>query len=547
MHSGLRRALGAATAVAGAVALSLLPAATAWAAGGDVTVTGAGSTWSQIALDQWRADVAHYGLNINYSGVGSSAGRNFYIINQVDFAATEIPFQPDEVRRLRAEGKSFQYLPDVAGGTSLMYNLRDASGRAVNGLRLSKETLGGIFTGTITSWDAPQVKADNPGLNLPHQAITPVLRSDGSGTSAQFSSYLLHETPSAWAKFTASQGVPDAATSYWPTFGNSVAQKGSDGVANYVANDSTGVGSIGYVEAGYAIERNRPVAFIRNASGAYVLPTAHAVSVALTRATLNGDQTQNLGAVYTNPSPDAYPISSYSYMVTPTSGIDPQKGRVLGAYMLYFACAGQQKAAVLGYSPLPPNLVKVVFSAVKRIPGAPTPPPLSRCANPTIPGAVDGGVPGLTAGTGSAAPPGSGGGATSGHAPQGNLASPGTPSLSGSLGHPAPTTAGGLTPAGTVPAGANGLAGTSTNGLQTSAYAPAQNVSLVVPTAAGGSASYPALAALLAVLLPALLAGPALGTVRQVRRRAPGSMERVRGAGTAVIGRLGGGSRRAQG
>lgn len=530
MPFALRRTLAVAAALTAAGAVSLLPATTAQAGTG-VTVTGAGSTWSQIALDQWRADVAHYGLNINYSGVGSSAGRNFYIINQVDFAATEIPFQPDEVARLRQQGKSYQYLPDVAGGTSLMYNLRDVSGRAVTSLRLSKTSLAGIFTGTITSWDDAAIKADNPVLTLPHQAITPVIRSDGSGTSAQFSSYLQHESSSAWAKFTAGQGIPNAPTSYWPTFGNSVAQKGSDGVANYVANDATGVGSIGYVEAGYAIERSRPVALIRNVAGNYVLPTAHNVSVALTKATLNPDQTQNLAGVYRNPAPDAYPISSYSYLVTPTSGIDPQKGRVLGAYMLYFACAGQQKAAVLGYSPLPPNLVQVVFDAVKRIPGAPTPPPLSRCANPTIPGAVDGGVPGVTAGTGRAAPPGSGGGSVAG-SPAPTPGSLGSTSVTpgGSTGRARAGQPGGAAPAAAAASGAAPAAAASAgNQVGSAGLAPSENVSLVVPSASGTSASYPALLALLLIVLPAVLARPVLASVTWLHGAGPDLARRLPG------------------
>ena len=181
-----RASRGFASAAAGALAfLGLLVSANP-AAAADVTVTGAGSTWSQIAVDQWRADVASQsGLRINFSGVGSSAGRQFYLISQVDFAVSEIPFQPDEVAKLRASNRSWQYLPIVAGGTALMYNLKDASGRQIRDLRLSASTIAGIFTGRITNWSDAAITADY-GRALPAKAIIPVVRSDGSGASAQF-------------------------------------------------------------------------------------------------------------------------------------------------------------------------------------------------------------------------------------------------------------------------------------------------------------------------------------------------------------------------
>src|SRR5262245_30973043 len=132
--------------VAAVLCLVLAPASPAAADG--PSVSGAGSTWVQIALDQWRADVASQGLIINYQGVGSSAGRQFYIINQVDFAASEIPFQPNEVAQLQGEGKSWQYLPAVAGGTSLMYNLHAPEGLQITRLTLSSAAIAGDFNTT---------------------------------------------------------------------------------------------------------------------------------------------------------------------------------------------------------------------------------------------------------------------------------------------------------------------------------------------------------------------------------------------------------------
>ncbi|HXA41280.1 MAG TPA: substrate-binding domain-containing protein [Candidatus Solibacter sp.] len=363
-------------------------------------VQGAGSTWVQIALDQWRADIAKQGYSVNYQGVGSSAGRSFYIQGQVDFAASEIPFQPDEVKQLNSVGKHWQYLPDVAGGTSLMYNLHAPDGSRIGcipdqhgatncpHLQLDADAAGKIFTGGITRWQDPEIQALNPGLTIKETRIQPVIRSDGSGTSAQFSLFLADQAPSVWNAFAQANGCP-APCSQWPQFGSAYSASGSDSVANFVSNDSLGSGAIGYVEAGYAYGRGFPVGSLHNASGGFTQPVSANIATALRHATLNADLTQNLTASYRAPEPTAYAMSSYSYMITPTmqsSGFDPGKGLVLGTWIIYIACAGQREAAPLGYSPLPPNLIQADFDAVNRIPGHPVTPPLdyAHCPNPTL-------------------------------------------------------------------------------------------------------------------------------------------------------------------
>jgi phosphate transport system substrate-binding protein len=350
------------------------------------TVTGAGSTWVQVALDQWRADIARQGYTINYQSVGSSTGRQFFIANQVDFAASEIPFQPTE-----NPTRAFQYLPDVAGGTSIMYNLHAPDGSRITSLKLDANAVGGIFTGVIKTWQDPAITNLNPGLQIADTTLTPVLRSDGSGTSAQLSLYLASQAPAAWNHFLTTPSlngdvICPAPCSNWPQVPGSQQQAGSDGVANYVANDAIGRGSVGYVETAFAIGRGFPVAWLHNASGHYAQPTSQNVATALQHATLNPDLTQNLGGVYTAPELNAYPMSSYSYMITQTAGFDPAKGGVLGTWLIYIACGGQKEAAPLGYSPLPKNLVQDVFNAVQRIPGAPSPPPLdaAHCPNPNL-------------------------------------------------------------------------------------------------------------------------------------------------------------------
>jgi phosphate transport system substrate-binding protein len=365
----------------------------------DSPVDGAGSTWSQIAVDQWRADVARQGLVVNYQGVGSTAGRVAYYQAQVDFAVSEIPFQSaqyDGSGNLLADEtqlaavRPYAYLPIVAGGTSFMYNLK-ANGQKITDLRLSPETVAKIFTGQITMWNDPIIAADNPQRVLPATRIKPVVRSDGSGTTAQFTAFMVSQTPSDWNQLCqlVNLGSSCPATSLYPVPNSSfAAQQFSDGVANFVAaqyND----GAITYVEYGYAKERGFPVASIKNAAGNYSQPTALNVSVALQGARINPDGTQVLSGVYQNPDPRTYPVSSYSYMIVPTTEAAPfnaDKGASLSEYIYYFLCAGQQKAEQLGYAPLPKNLVEFAFTAVAQIPGAVAAPALDSCSNPTITG-----------------------------------------------------------------------------------------------------------------------------------------------------------------
>lgn len=381
--------------VAFATSVLVTPAQPSHAA---VTLNGAGSTWSQIAVDQWRADVARQGLSINYQGTGSTSGRVFYYSDQVDFAVSEIPFQSEyrdatgtvtvnEVEK--AEHRPFTYLPIVAGGTAFMYHLEIAGNRVTN-LNLTPDTIAKIFTGSIRAWNDPAITEANPQVTLPAIPIRPVVRADGSGTTAQFTGFMASQTPTVWNEFCGRIGLsnPCPSTSLYPEFEGSVAQQLSDGVANFVAA-SYNNGAITYVEYGYAKQRGFPVVSVKNRAGFFTQPTALNVAIALQGAAFNPDGTQSLGGVYAFSDPNTYPVSSYSYMIAPTSEAAPfsrEKGEMLGRFILYFVCAGQQKAEQLGYSPLPRNLVNNAFEAVRRIPGAPAPPALdaSQCANPTL-------------------------------------------------------------------------------------------------------------------------------------------------------------------
>ena len=352
-------------------------------------ISGTGSTWSQNALDQWRRNVAaNYGMTVNYSGSGSSAGRKDFIAGNVDFAVSEIPFQakPEDNSPAEVPTQGYAYMPIVAGGTAFMYNLK-IGGKRVTNLRLGGETITKIFTNTITNWNDPQIQADNPGLAMPDKPIVPVVRSDGSGSTAQFTLWMSKQYSALWSAFSGRSGL----TSQYPVKGSAKAQSGSLGVAGYVSQ-AYGEGAITYVEYSYALKSGFPVAKVLNAAGYYIEPTAPSVAVALLQAAINPtDLTQILDGVYNNADKRTYPLSSYSYMIVPTnipatgSIFTLAKGNTLSTFASYMLCEGQQQAAALGYSPLPLNLVKAGFTQIARIPGSTaTSGDLSKCNNPTF-------------------------------------------------------------------------------------------------------------------------------------------------------------------
>ncbi|MGW4229775.1 phosphate ABC transporter substrate-binding protein PstS [Streptomyces sp. NPDC004980] len=364
-------------------------------------ITGAGSTWSSNALDQWRRNVAsNLGMTVNFAATGSSNGREQFKNGTADFAVSEIPYGLKEGGVTDTPPThEYAYMPIVAGGTAFMYNLK-IGGKRVTNLRLSGDVLAKIFTSKITRWNAPEIKADNPGLTLPGRTIVPVVRSDGSGTTAQFSTWLAKEHGSTWNDFCRKVGrsTPCGMTSYFPNASGTsqIAKSGSLGVSGYVRQNHA-EGAITYVEYSYALKAGFPVAKVLNSSNYYVEPTAASVAVGLMGARINSDKgssnylTQILDGVYRSQDDRTYPLSSYSYMIVPTSlegaknPLTEAKGATLAAFANYFLCDGQQQAEELGYSPLPKNLVQAGFDRTRQIPGAPTGKvDINDCRNPTF-------------------------------------------------------------------------------------------------------------------------------------------------------------------
>jgi phosphate ABC transporter phosphate-binding protein len=400
-----RPALRVAAALAVAMFLALLvvvaagPAVRPVAADDYVPVSGSGSTWSENAINQWIADVAQYGMRVNYNGDGSSQGRQDFLDGTVDFAASDIPFQSHPTDGSAPEDPApgtYAYMPITAGGTSFMYNLT-INGQRVTNLRLSGENIAKIFTGQITKWNDPAIQVDNPQLDLPDITIVPVVRSDGAGSTAQFVLWMINQYSSIWNAYCNSVGRSGECgeTSYYPTSGNMIAQSGDLGVAGYVAANYAD-GAIGYVEYSYAINARFPVVQMLNAAGYYTEPTADNVAVSLLKAEVDTTDvndpslylTQQLNGVYTDTDPRTYPLSSYSYLILPTAiqgQFTSDKGKTLAAFSYYAMCQGQQESSSLGYSPMPYNLVEDAFGQIAKIPGAVVQNiQIQSCNNPTF-------------------------------------------------------------------------------------------------------------------------------------------------------------------
>src|SRR5215472_3513450 len=337
------------------------------------TISGSGSSWAAIAINQWIANIHSSGLVVNYNPDGSGAGRGEYINNQDDFAGSDPPFRngTDELAGTGREvvNYGYSYIPDVAGGTAFMYHI-EKGGHLVTNLRLSPATIMKIFTGQIKNWDDPAITHDY-GARLPNLPIVPVIRSDYSGATFFLTRWMSHRFPSQWNAFCRRLiphvRLPCPQTELIQPFGNAKAENGSNNVAAYITS-SFANGAIGYDEYAYALNSHYPVVKVLNPGGYYVLPTASNVAVALTRAVINENShsvnflQQNLDHVYTYKDPRSYPLSSYSYFIVPRSPHPPPifgspagKGKSLSTFINYMLCDGQRLVDQLGYSPLPVN------------------------------------------------------------------------------------------------------------------------------------------------------------------------------------------------
>jgi len=277
-------------------------------------------------------------MKIDYQSIGSGGGIKQLKEQTVDFGASDSPMSDADLKSAPGE---IVHVPTVLGAVVVTYNLADVK----QPLRFSSEVLADIFLGKIKKWNDPKIAADNPGVTLPANDVTVVHRSDGSGTSAVLTDYLSKVSPE-WKEKVGSGVSPS-----WPT---GIGGKGNEGVTGQVKNTPN---TVGYVELAYALKNNLPVAHVKNSSGNFIEPTIDSVTAAAAGAA--GNMPEDLRISITNAAgAQAYPISSYTYILVYKNQKDAAKGKALVDFLWWGIHDGEGFAKELQYAPLPADIVK---------------------------------------------------------------------------------------------------------------------------------------------------------------------------------------------
>ena len=310
------------------------------AARGGVDLTGAGATFPYPIYSKWISDYsAKAGIKINYQAIGSGGGIRQLSEGTVDFGASDAPMTDEEMAK--AKGGPILHFPTVLGAVVLTYNLPDVT----QPLNLSGEIIADIFLGKITKWNDSRLASLNLGVKLPARDILVVHRSDGSGTTYIFSDYLTAVSP-AWAS-----GPGKAKELKWPV---GLGAKNNDGVAGQVKQTP---GTIGYVELAYANQNKLPVAKVKNASGQFIAPAIASITAAAAGAVEKLPPTTDYRVSIVNaPGADAYPISSFTWLLIYQRQADATKGKKLVDFIKWALSEGEASASALDYAPLPASL-----------------------------------------------------------------------------------------------------------------------------------------------------------------------------------------------
>ena len=301
-------------------------------------VTGAGASFVYPAMSKWSSDYkTATGKEVNYQSIGSGGGIAQIKAGTIDFGSSDKPLSPDELKR-----SSLAQFPSVIGGVVPAFNL---PGIAAGAMKLDPDVLADIFLGKITMWNDPRIVAINRGLNLPALKITVVHRSDGSGTSFNFTNYLSKVSP-AWKA-----QVGEGTAVKWPV---GIGGKGNEGVSAYVKQIK---GSIGYVELAYAVQNKVAYSRLKNAAGNYVNPSDN--SFAEAAASADWKTAKDFFLIVTNaPGANAWPITATNFMLVRKDGKPGTKAAV--EFFRWVYANGDAAATSLGYVPLPDALVQQI-------------------------------------------------------------------------------------------------------------------------------------------------------------------------------------------
>jgi phosphate transport system substrate-binding protein len=347
-------------------------------------LSGSGSSFAAPAIETWvdHATTAPYNLKIQYSSTNSGTGRYEFTNQTTDWAVSDIGYVGDTDNT--PPSFPFNFIPITAGGIAFMYNIPGLTKQ----LHLTSYTACALLTGGITNWNNSLLAADNPGVTLPNLAVVPVTESDSAGTNYVLEEWCIAEQPALWGAFVQAQiaqpsgpndGVALSATapnSNWPGIKGGLDDQTTTAVASDVANNS---GAIGPVQVKYAQDLGfdgnnlaKSVALVKNASGDFTAPSPVDVASALAYASQLPDGTHKLD--FAGVGPNVYNPSTYSYLLTPTTGWPTAKGQTLSAFVDYVLTLGQQIAPSFGYASLGLSLEQYGINAIKaNVPGAVAP------------------------------------------------------------------------------------------------------------------------------------------------------------------------------
>jgi len=322
-----------------------------------VTLLGAGATFPYPLISQWSSVYVNAtGVRVNYQAIGSGGGISQITAKTVDFAGSDAPLNPTQ----RSAAPNLLHIPEAIGAVTFAYNLPGVS----NGLNLTGPVIAGIFLGTITVWNDPNITTLNSGVSLPNQAITVVHRSDGSGTTFVWTSYL-SKINATW-KDTVGKGT----SVNWPA---GIGAPGNSGVAGKIQQTPYGCG---YVELAYTIQASMTVAKIENAAGNFILPTldstaAAAAGAAPTLPTGAGDWANV--SIVNAPAATSYPVASFTYLLVYKelsvigSSMTQAKAKALVDFLWWVVHTGQSYSAALVYVPLPQAVVSIDETSINSI------------------------------------------------------------------------------------------------------------------------------------------------------------------------------------
>jgi len=315
---------------------------------GQTTLNGAGATFPNPMYSKWFSEYhkLHSDVQVNYQSIGSGGGIRQVIASTVDFGASDMPMTDKQLQEAKTK---ILNIPTVLGADVPAYNVPGVS----SDLKFTPEALAGIFLGKISKWNDKAIAAANPGVNLPDRDIIVVHRSDGSGTTFIWTDYLSKVSPEWKSQVGADTSVK------WPI---GLGQKGNEGVAGSLRQMA---GAIGYVELIYAVQNKIAYGSVRNSAGAFVKASLEGVTAAAASAPKMPDDFRV--SITNAPGKDAYPISSFTWLLIPAQSKDPAKGKILADFLNWMVSDGQKMTSELSYAPLPENVAAKVKEAIKQV------------------------------------------------------------------------------------------------------------------------------------------------------------------------------------